>query len=175
MGFISVPGFSWDLSLVLCYYVVLIITPICRLLAVEKFLKNLKIQCHPICNRLQHFREPPNRYYGVATISGRLKIIGLFCRICSLLQGPFAKETYNLKEPTNRSHPILHISASRSVRCACVTHPFMSHSLPGSIYVNTHAETHTHIPPTGDSQRQCLRWPCATNVHVHKCEYAYTF
>ena len=33
-----------------------------------------------------------------------LKIIGLFCRISSLLKGSFAKETYNFKEPTNRSH-----------------------------------------------------------------------
>jgi len=44
--------------------------------------------------------------YGVATISRLLKIIGLFCkralykRLCS------AKETYDFKEPTNRSHPI---------------------------------------------------------------------
>jgi len=42
----------------------------------------------------------------VATISRLLKIIGLFCRISALLQGSFAKETYNFKEPTNRSHPI---------------------------------------------------------------------
>jgi len=33
-----------------------------------------------------------------------LKMIGLFCRIWSLLQGSFAKEAYNFKEPTNRSH-----------------------------------------------------------------------
>jgi len=46
--------------------------------------------------------------YGVATISRLLKIIGLFCRIQSLLQGSFAKETYDFKEPTNRSHPICH-------------------------------------------------------------------
>ena len=45
-------------------------------------------------------------WYGVATISRLLKIIGLFFRISSLLQGSFAKETYNFKEPTNRSHPI---------------------------------------------------------------------
>jgi len=44
--------------------------------------------------------------YGVATISRLLRIMGLFCRIQSLLQGSFAKETYNFKEPTNRSHPI---------------------------------------------------------------------
>jgi len=46
------------------------------------------------------------RTYGVATISRLLKIIGLFGRISSLLQGCFAKETWNFKEPTNRSHPI---------------------------------------------------------------------
>ena len=47
--------------------------------------------------------------YRVATISRLLGIIGLFCRISSLLQGPFAKETYNYKEPTNGSHPILEL------------------------------------------------------------------
>jgi len=36
--------------------------------------------------------------YGVATISRLLKIIGLFCRISSLSQGSFKKETYNFKE-----------------------------------------------------------------------------
>ena len=44
--------------------------------------------------------------YGVATINRLLKIIGLFCRIYSLLQGSFAKETYTFKEHTNHSHPI---------------------------------------------------------------------
>ena len=39
-------------------------------------------------------------------ISRLLKIVGLFCRISSLLCSSFAKETYNFKEPTNRRHPI---------------------------------------------------------------------
>ena len=47
--------------------------------------------------------------HGVATISRLLKIIGLFCRTLSLLWGSFAKETYNFKEPTNRSHPIANL------------------------------------------------------------------
>jgi len=42
----------------------------------------------------------------VATINRLLKIIGLYCRIKSLLYGSFAKETYNCKEPTDRRHPI---------------------------------------------------------------------
>jgi len=41
---------------------------------------------------------------GVATSSRLLKIIGLFCRISSLLKGSFAKETYNFKEPTNMGY-----------------------------------------------------------------------
>jgi len=48
-------------------------------------------------------------WYGVATVSRIDKIIiiiSLFCRILSLLLGSFAKETYDFKEPTNRSHPI---------------------------------------------------------------------
>jgi len=49
---------------------------------------------------------------GVATTCKLLKIIGLFCRISSLLNGSFAKETYNFKEPTNRSRPIVHMNAS---------------------------------------------------------------
>ena len=43
--------------------------------------------------------------YGVATVSKIDKITGLFCRISSLLQGSFAKETYNFIDPTNQSHP----------------------------------------------------------------------
>jgi len=45
-------------------------------------------------------------WYGVSAISKFLKIVGLFCRMQSLLQGSFAKETYYFKEPTNWSHPI---------------------------------------------------------------------
>ena len=56
-------------------------------------------------------------YHGVDTISRLLKIIRLFCRISSLLQSSFAKETYNLKEPTNRGHPMIvyvHTTTRRS-------------------------------------------------------------
>ena len=42
----------------------------------------------------------------MATISRLLKIIGLFGKIALLKRRYSAKETYNLKKPTNRSHPI---------------------------------------------------------------------
>ena len=46
--------------------------------------------------------------YGVAMIS---RLDRLFCRISSILYGSFAKETYNFKEPINRSHPIPEIKS----------------------------------------------------------------
>jgi len=46
-------------------------------------------------------------FHGVATVIMIDKIIGLFCRILSLLQSTFAKETYNLIDPTDQSHPIV--------------------------------------------------------------------
>jgi len=45
--------------------------------------------------------------WGVVTISRLPKMIGLFCRMSSLLKVSFAKETYDFKEPTNRSHPMI--------------------------------------------------------------------
>ena len=64
------------------------------------------VQCDAVWCSVMECVVCASTHYGVATISRLLKLIGLFCRISSLLQGSFAKETYNLKEPTNRSHPI---------------------------------------------------------------------
>jgi len=50
----------------------------------------------------------------VATISRLLKIIGLFCKTALQKRRYSAKETYNFKEPTNRSHLIPHFQLSPS-------------------------------------------------------------
>jgi len=44
--------------------------------------------------------------YAVATISWLLKIISLFCKRALWKRRYSVKETYDLKEPTHRSHPI---------------------------------------------------------------------
>ena len=44
--------------------------------------------------------------YEVATISRLLKLTGLFCKRALQKRLYSAKETYNFKEPTNRSHPV---------------------------------------------------------------------
>jgi len=45
-------------------------------------------------------------YYEVATISRLFKTIGLFCKKALEKRLDSAKETYQFKEPTDRSHPI---------------------------------------------------------------------
>jgi len=45
--------------------------------------------------------------YGVATISRLLQMLGLFCKRALYKRLYSAIETYNFKEPTNRSHPIV--------------------------------------------------------------------
>ena len=47
--------------------------------------------------------------YGVATTSRLLKIICLFCKRGLQMRQYSAKETYNFKEPTNRSHPYAYV------------------------------------------------------------------
>jgi len=57
--------------------------------------------------------------YGVATNSRLLKITGLFCKRALQKRLYSAKETYNFKEPTNRSHPMSVYRAERSVCIEC--------------------------------------------------------
>jgi len=58
-------------------------------------------------------------YYGVAMTRRLLKIIGLFCKRALSKRLYSAKETYDFKEPTNRSHPRLVISG---YLCYCTRH-----------------------------------------------------
>jgi len=65
--------------------------------------------------------------YGVATTSRLLKIIGLFCKRALWKRRYSAKETYNFKEPTNRSHPIAitlkrYCQNTPAIRCYSATH-----------------------------------------------------
>ena len=65
------------------------------------------LQC--IATRTAIHRSTPQhtaRHYGVATDSRIDQIIGLFCRIMSLLQGFLTKETYNFIDPTDQSQTI---------------------------------------------------------------------
>jgi len=54
---------------------------------------------------MREFVSGPPRY-GVATIGRLFKITGVFCKRALWKRRDSAKETYDFKEPTNRSHPI---------------------------------------------------------------------
>ena len=86
------------------------------------------------------FRKPTNRSHpvrtrmyarecaetGSATIRRLLQIIGLFCKIVSS-KGSFAKETYNFKEPTNRSNPIRTRKGENARSGSCHTYQWVVH------------------------------------------------
>jgi len=82
------------------YYLVLIVNPMGRILVRWKhFWNNLEMLCHPICNWLYCIN--------VAANCTKRKVIGLFCKRALQKRLYSAKETYHLKEPTNRSHRIV--------------------------------------------------------------------
>jgi len=72
-------------------------------------------------------------YYGVATISRLLKMIGLFCKRALQKRRYSAKETYNFKEPTNYSHfiPAIHYEACGIFTCihTCTWLPLADYSI----------------------------------------------
>jgi len=49
------------------------------------------------------------RWYALATCSRRHNFLGFFCKRALWKRRYSAKETYNFMEPSNRSHPILHV------------------------------------------------------------------
>ena len=75
----------------------------------------------------------------MVSISRLLNIIGLFCRISSLSWGSFAEETYNFKEPTDRSHPIT-VGPDYYYGSTCASvNVLVAQTLPP----HTHTQTHT--------------------------------
>ena len=99
----------------------------------------------------------------VATISRLLKIIGLFCRILSLLQGSSARETNNFKEPTNHSHHIAIASYERrssSPTSGKETHSNPSESVRGMLLQSTNVQASATGVPNG--QQDTAKTLCET-------------
>jgi len=95
-------------------------------------------------------------------MSRLLKIVRLFGRISSLLQVSFAKETYNFKELTNRSHPIIIVYSS------------VYKSL--EIYLYLYGEHISHVCVCKHAARMCVQacstCVCASMQHVCVCKHA---
>ena len=114
---------------------------------------------------MSHIVHPLNPY-GVASVSRPCKIIGLFCKRALWNRWYAAKETYNFKEPTNRSHPI-----------PDDTHLPMWEWVISRIWINhvtrmnesSHAE---HIPHA--SMLDHTPVPMWKIIHLFPCERSYT-
>jgi len=135
----------------------------------------------------------------VATISRLLKIICLFCKRALQKRLYSAKETYNFKEPTNRSHPIPH-PALRLLFAHTHT-PYLSHSLslslahPPTLFpstrvrrsIETTVHTHTHTPylshtlslfvahPPSLFPSTRVRHSIETTIHTHTHTHTLSF
>jgi len=133
----------------------------------------------------------------VSTISRRLKNTGLFCKRARSRRLYSAKETYNFKKPTNRSHPVrlqdtnmhthrlspsLFFLTFSYHRCHSPRN-IISGSVASSLHPQTHTHTHTHTPslslslsssfshisPTPFALQQTLMQPCiVVNHHIHR-------
>jgi len=103
--------------------------------------------------------------YGVASTSRLLKITGFFCKRDLSKRRYSVKETYNLKEPTNRSHPIiwrpelwpLKYGAASVSRIDKIIGLFYKRDLYKRLY--SAKETHNLIDPTGRSHPIVLYLP----------------
>jgi len=94
--------------------------------------------------------------YKEATISGLLKVIGLFCKRALKTRRYSAKETYRFKEPTNRSHPIANFSEPVMCVMTCATRWYVTWLMhvwyDSSIYDMIRVQSCTRT----DSHRHCL-------------------
>jgi len=97
--------------------------------------------------------------YGAATMSSLLQIIRLFCKRASLKRIYSAKETYDLKEPTKCSRPIV------SSKCYTFVAPCLMHH-------------HRHDAPGGKARDQscpATPWARGTHTFAYLCTHSVTF
>jgi len=128
-----------------------------------------------------HAQDSPKRlHYEVATISRLPKNMGLFCKRALLKRQYSAKETYNFKEPTDRSHPIACTHEKEHESYGSVAPPFQSVSLSSlsldlslshaRIHIHTHSHTHTHTHTythTHTNTHTCTHTHIHTHTHTH--------
>jgi len=103
----------------------------------------------------------------VASTSRLLKIIGLFCKRALQTRRYSAKETHNCKEPTNRSHPLHHMSM-RIISHVSVNHRELfriSILIISHVIVNHRYDSHVNVNHCCHISR--------INVNHFRCECEY--
>jgi len=105
------------------------------------------------CNTLQHTRVSSCvdiHVYGVASVSRIDKITGLFCKRALQKRRYSAKETYNLIDPTDRSHLILLHAQYHLMSIHTYIHAYIH------IYTHTYTCIYIHICTYFKCIRGCL-------------------
>jgi len=101
--------------------------------------------------------------YAVATICRLLNIKGLFCKRALEKRRYSAKETYNLKEPTNYRHSIsdkyvLHLEFMCVIYWSLFLHPNYSLSLTHTHISLSHTQIPGRYPHTSFSTKESCNW-----------------
>ena len=116
--------------------------------------------------------------YGLASVSMLDKGIGFFFRILSLLQGSFAKETCDLKKPTNHSHPLC---VAWLIDMRGTTRSYVKHDLFLCVAWLIHMCDTTHpftVPSVCVQRVQCrhmTRWfTCVTRL-IYTCDMTHWY
>jgi len=111
------------------------------------------------------------------------QMIGLFCRISSLLQGSFAKETYHFKEPTTRSQwwrivgrydGELFLKTKLGTKEKFFWNVSFSFERPRMFFLHahTHVHIHTHKRSLGLREERHHGNVFLTRTHVHSHTYS---
>ena len=95
----------------------------------------------------------------LATISRLLQIIGLFCRISSLLQVSFAQETCDFKKPTNRSQ-VCHANRMSVTHMDALCHAFLECLVTFCVW----SVYHTYRMSVTDMNASCHAFGCVVSV-----------
>ena len=129
---------------------------------------SIYIQLNPSMLTWYEVVYPSIYNYGVASTSRLLQIRSLFRKRALWKRGFFAKETYNFKEPTNRSHPISSIWIQLSSSCTSIYI-----QLPWLLYTcnMTITELHMHLFTTKPIYIHLL-WSCISIcIHLNPSIY----
>jgi len=100
--------------------------------------------------------------YRVATISRLLKIMGLFCKRALKKRQYSASETYNFKEPTNRSHPITESRLFSNFFSPCALQVCVIHYIKWYVSSNTHCK---YRASANSIMIVCMFTLCSANMH----------
>jgi len=158
----------------------------------EGVMSRMEEACHTWRRHVTHRKESYHTArshvaYGVATIRRLLKIIGVFCKRALQKRIHSAKETYNFKEPTNRSHPgvyecvipvhfmdtppaphVSHLWVMCYRKESC--HEWMRRATKKGVMSNMNTKESCHVSKKHVILRKCYENTIYTCIYIYICD-----